>query len=450
MQNIREKIRIKNDIVEYVIIGAVIAHMIEGILICIFLLFSGILAAQNCYSVQSDSWYPPFQWEQYFETNGNPMVTPTPATINTSTICQGQNFVVTKNPTLHEDIKVFLNDSLIQDHGNPVTLNIGYETIIDVSFIGQDLGANGDPSASTVTLRIFKNDTLSSVEYTCVDSLIGTSDTILTTLVTECGCPTYMIISYEEQEVNVAQEDISMCNGDLLFLNRYNCSYVSPHGILYDIVDKVATTKDDQGMWTIKSNLEGCYAESDFWIEVHPTPVLVLNDVVSCQNTATKLYPSYSNGYSYEWRDSFDVVSRFDTLRLIEPTNSRYWLTITSIEGCKATDSLYVYEEFCCEKYLDENEIFIFAPNVFSPNMDGINDVWGIYGDPLVTIENISIFDRLGTLLYKGEDFNLPNENIWDGYYRGKLLNPQVLVFDIEARVGDCIIKRKGDITIVN
>ncbi len=155
-------------------------------------------------------------------------------------------------------------------------------------------------------------------------------------------------------------------------------------------------------------------------------------------------------GYSYEWRDSFDVVSRFDTLRLIEPTNSRYWLTITSIEGCKATDSLYVYEEFCCEKYLDENEIFIFAPNVFSPNMDGINDVWGIYGDPLVTIENISIFDRLGTLLYKGEDFNLPNENIWDGYYRGKLLNPQVLVFDIEARVGDCIIKRKGDITIVN
>jgi gliding motility-associated-like protein len=48
--------------------------------------------------------------------------------------------------------------------------------------------------------------------------------------------------------------------------------------------------------------------------------------------------------------------------------------------------------------------------NVFTPNKDGVNDVFTISGKGLQTVE-LKIFDRWGTLIY---DFFGPNDQ-WDG-----------------------------------
>ena len=53
-------------------------------------------------------------------------------------------------------------------------------------------------------------------------------------------------------------------------------------------------------------------------------------------------------------------------------------------------------------------------PNVFSPNSDGVNDVFGPLGID-ISIIKILIFDRWGNLLFTGDNDNRD----WDGTTNG-------------------------------
>jgi gliding motility-associated-like protein len=55
----------------------------------------------------------------------------------------------------------------------------------------------------------------------------------------------------------------------------------------------------------------------------------------------------------------------------------------------------------------------VYLPNAFSPNADGQNDTFCAYSPCLAQAE-LSIFDRWGNLLYKGD--------CWDGRSRGQEL----------------------------
>ncbi|MCB0635460.1 MAG: gliding motility-associated C-terminal domain-containing protein, partial [Lewinella sp.] len=74
-----------------------------------------------------------------------------------------------------------------------------------------------------------------------------------------------------------------------------------------------------------------------------------------------------------------------------------YTLTVTSVNGCPATDSLTVYVL---------NQHRVYAPNAFSPNGDGANDRFTIFGDDgLLQVKNLKVFSRWGELLFDQSDF---------------------------------------------
>ena len=73
----------------------------------------------------------------------------------------------------------------------------------------------------------------------------------------------------------------------------------------------------------------------------------------------------------------------------------------------------------------------VFAPNVFSPNNDGRNDFFYIFGDKSVeNIETFQIFDRWGGQVFAANDC-LPNDlNCgWDGRHNGKVMDTGIYVF---------------------
>jgi gliding motility-associated-like protein len=94
----------------------------------------------------------------------------------------------------------------------------------------------------------------------------------------------------------------------------------------------------------------------------------------------------------------------------------------------------------------------VYIPNVFSPNGDGINDVFLIQtNDRVAGIVSFRIFDRWGNVVF--EDFNfLPNEpqHGWDGLFRGKEMNPAVFTYIAELTDldGGSILKA-GEVTLV-
>jgi gliding motility-associated-like protein len=97
--------------------------------------------------------------------------------------------------------------------------------------------------------------------------------------------------------------------------------------------------------------------------------------------------------YSYSWNISVDqdasVAWLLDSIAWV-------FVTVTDAYGCTAEDSLFVIG---VERENMSSEIYI--PNAFSPNDDGLNDVF----TPVVNggrIEQLSIFNRWGNLIFSG------------------------------------------------
>ena len=81
----------------------------------------------------------------------------------------------------------------------------------------------------------------------------------------------------------------------------------------------------------------------------------------------------------------------------------------------------------------------VFIPAAFSPNNDGINDMFFVFGGiEVARIESMQIFNRWGDEVFLNEDFP-PNEQSegWNGLHRGEVLNPSVFVYRIVVRFND-------------
>ncbi|MDO6811200.1 T9SS type B sorting domain-containing protein [Zobellia galactanivorans] len=67
---------------------------------------------------------------------------------------------------------------------------------------------------------------------------------------------------------------------------------------------------------------------------------------------------------------------------------------------------------------VSEQIVVVGFPKFFTPNGDGVNDIWGIFGVETLNSPSISIFDRMGKLLAQLE----PSNPEWDGYWQGRPL----------------------------
>ncbi|SEA87163.1 gliding motility-associated C-terminal domain-containing protein [Pedobacter hartonius] len=91
----------------------------------------------------------------------------------------------------------------------------------------------------------------------------------------------------------------------------------------------------------------------------------------------------------------------------------------------------------------ENNDIFI--PNTFTPNGDGNNDIFYVYGSSLLSA-NMRIYDQWGHVIYISQQM----QNGWDGTYRGQ---PQpngvyVYVIDVVTKDGTKMMK-KGTVTLL-
>lgn len=104
-----------------------------------------------------------------------------------------------------------------------------------------------------------------------------------------------------------------------------------------------------------------------------------------------------------------------------------------------------------CETYGDIYTVSIGAselkcPNAFSPNGDGVNDVWKVSYRSLIDF-HCEIFNRNGQKIFS---FDSPDQG-WDGTWHGKTVKPGVYYYVITATGADGRkYKKSGDINIIN
>ena len=75
-----------------------------------------------------------------------------------------------------------------------------------------------------------------------------------------------------------------------------------------------------------------------------------------------------------------------------------------------------------------EKPYALYSPNAFSPDGDGINDVFKISGQSMLDFK-IEIYNRWGQMVYKSIDLS----NGWDGTFKGKNLPTGTYVYKIKT-----------------
>ncbi len=121
-----------------------------------------------------------------------------------------------------------------------------------------------------------------------------------------------------------------------------------------------------------------------------------------------------------------------------------YKLSIENGNGCPVSATIRVR--------VDERPD-VYVPNAFSPNGDGVNDLFMIYArsEAVEKIRSFLVFDRWGESVHEYYNFN-PNDPVsgWDGLFRGAYMNPQVFVWFAEIEfINGKVVLFEGDVTLV-
>ena len=172
---------------------------------------------------------------------------------------------------------------------------------------------------------------------------------------------------------------------------------------------------EDQAYSMVGISRSGCLDTLDFEVTVKPTPFVDLGEdqyLFSCEPVVLDAGGG-DGSESYEWQDG--SVKR--TLTVAE--NGTYWVKVYN-EGCAVMDTVEI--ELC--------NGYIHIPSAFTPNNDGLNDVFKVVTSDLTVTFHMDIFDRHGQLLFETDD----PEQGWDGKVKGVPAPADIYVYKIRYR----------------
>ena len=159
-------------------------------------------------------------------------------------------------------------------------------------------------------------------------------------------------------------------------------------------------------------------------------------DLTGEENSAVVLKATAVN--ASELLFSWQPAGMLNNPALLQPTylvkqDQVFVLTATDKEGiCSATDEMKVM-------VLRD----VTAPNAFSPNGDGINDVWIIRNLVDYSNASVKIFDRYGKQVFVSQGYSKP----WDGTLGGKPVPSGTYYYIIHVKQGETPLT--GSVTIL-
>lgn len=178
-------------------------------------------------------------------------------------------------------------------------------------------------------------------------------------------------------------------------------------------------------------NLRGCEKELSISVTEISNPSIsfsISENSINIRHNVIEGFVTSDDASNYVW-DLGDgttiTTANFSHQYIIPSELISYLLNITAFNryGCSTSNSVYV-------------TVVPYIPNVFTPNNDGINDLF-------MPGYDLEVFDRHGVVFYSGE-------NGWDGYYKGSIADPDTYFYILkyvdaylESRI------KKGFITLV-
>ncbi len=246
-------------------------------------------------------------------------------------------------------------------------------------------------------------------EYSWSPSVGLSSDTIPNPLANPVNNTTYTvtgtnICGSDELTVNVYVGDVNVsisadsvvCYQSPFFLEGFGAdSYIwQPANVVLNSHSKVTQAIIDGSTIIQVTGFDtlGCYDVESVLIQIYPRAIVragndfVINHGEEVQLESSSIYPiqwEYSP-YLSCLNCNFPIAN--------PPENTTFYASIVSPDGCNETDSIRVNVRG-----------LIYVPNAFSPDGDGLNDIFKAEGVDIATF-HMEIFDRWGSLVFTSED----------------------------------------------
>lgn len=234
----------------------------------------------------------------------------------------------------------------------------------------------------TVYTVIYKND--ESFKLSVLDTIYGcpAAGVDLTAATVTAGSSPGMALSYFTDSLATSY--------------LYNPNAVTTTGVYYI-----------QGI-----NKEGC-------MNVFPVHVIVALPDINVANPPPVIYPAtvdLSKTYTPQLDVSYSYYSNSEATTPVEnytaiQYSGKFYIKATNSHGCTNVAPVNVVVN-------PPLPYTITAPNVFTPNNDGINDHFNVTIAGIATFESVKIYNRYGQLIFSTTS---PTE-YWDGTYNGRIM----------------------------
>jgi len=189
----------------------------------------------------------------------------------------------------------------------------------------------------------------------------------------------------------------------------------------------------------IASDSFGCADTLQASVLVKPVPAtnILNNDTTIQYGQSVRLY--VEGAETYLWTPVSYVDDPRSPSPLVSPLeNTMYIVTGYLEDGCHNSDSVWVK--------VDRSGA-ILIPSAFSPNGDGVNDLFRIENLSFQKASTFRVFNRYGQVVYDG----MSNGNKgWDGLFKGKPSDVGTYFYQIQINYPDGKTENyKGDVTLV-
>ena len=209
----------------------------------------------------------------------------------------------------------------------------------------------------------------------------------------------------------ITTDSVTTCFGKPVTLVA-NCQTASPKWVITGQADSLVVNPAQTTAYTvIASNAVGCADTASTIVKVNrlsvslvatPDPVL-LGSTVLLQATSSQAFEAYA------WKPAsfFPHPSSLQQSLTVLDSSRHFSFIGKSPEGCFDTAYLTIRVES------DGRDLFI--PNAFTPNNDGRNDQFLVYGSSIKEL-HYTIFNQWGQLLFE----SYRQAEGWNGMFRGK------------------------------
>jgi gliding motility-associated-like protein len=329
-----------------------------------------------------------------------------------------------------DSISVFIKPSPTADAGSDITICIDSSTILTASATG---------GISPYTYEWDGGETDSSITVT---PATATTYIITVTGDNQCTDTDDVVVTVNDPQADAGTDQI-VCLGDSTILTATGAG--SGETYIWNTTETTASitvSPANATTYTVTvADAIGCIDVDSVVITMGIQPVadFSADPLIIISYSNVQFTDNSQNAIYWEWDFGDDSNDTVQNPLHTYTSDGIYTVTliVTSVDGCK--DTLIKTE------YIHVNAADIFIPSGFTPDDNGVNNIFSVRGAKTWDME---IYNQWGLMIYEGIDLKYPQG--WDGTYKDEDQPVGNYVYIITATsMDDTEITEKGVVTLI-